>query len=451
MPSYGLLPEGFVPKTREVIQAELEAAFKAAFGGDNFDVSPQTPAGQVIGIIADREAIMWELLEIIAHMMDPDGATGALLDFICALTGTTRLPASPSEVVLTLTGDDGTSVPTGSQASTSDTEEKFETIEDATIATVAVWAAGAPYALGERASNDTPIRVYQVITPGTSAGSGGPTGTNDDITDNTVHWRYVGDGEGAADADAESVNDGAIQADAGTITVIETPVSGWSSVRNMADADLGRELETDPELRLRRLEELQAGANATANAIRSRLLKVDDVTVVKLFINDTDVTDPDGVPPHAVEALVLGGDDQDIVDALGESVAAGIATYGTDSGTWTDSDGVDHTINFSRPDEVPIYIDVFVTIDANTYPTDGDQQIKDAIVAGPYVGIIGRDAVASAIKARCFTVVGVLDATQAQIDDAPAPSTETTVVITSRQLATYDTGNITVTTTPGTP
>ena len=43
-------------------------------------------------------------------------------------------------------------------------------------------------------TNDTG-KVYELTTPGTSAGAGGPTGTTatfDGITDNTCKWRYVG-------------------------------------------------------------------------------------------------------------------------------------------------------------------------------------------------------------------------------------------------------------------
>jgi lysophospholipase L1-like esterase len=53
------------------------------------------------------------------------------------------------------------------------------------------WAASTAYTLGQQRNNDSG-KVYEVITAGTSAGSGGPTGTGADITDGTVHWKYVG-------------------------------------------------------------------------------------------------------------------------------------------------------------------------------------------------------------------------------------------------------------------
>lgn len=52
------------------------------------------------------------------------------------------------------------------------------------------WAGTTGYTVGQRVSNGG--SVYQCITAGTSASSGGPTGTSTDITDGTAHWAYVG-------------------------------------------------------------------------------------------------------------------------------------------------------------------------------------------------------------------------------------------------------------------
>lgn len=51
------------------------------------------------------------------------------------------------------------------------------------------WVASTAYTVGDRATNAD--NVYEVITSGTSAGSGGPTGTGTNITDGTVHWKWI--------------------------------------------------------------------------------------------------------------------------------------------------------------------------------------------------------------------------------------------------------------------
>lgn len=55
-------------------------------------------------------------------------------------------------------------------------------------ADVTAWAAATSYSLNQFARNGT--NVYKCTTAGTSAGSGGPSGTGSGITDNTAVWAY---------------------------------------------------------------------------------------------------------------------------------------------------------------------------------------------------------------------------------------------------------------------
>jgi uncharacterized phage protein gp47/JayE len=449
MADYGLTPTGFKPKTLEDLRTEVEDDEKSAFGS-TLDVSDTSLLGQINGIVCEQFAELWEGLEAVYHSQGSDDSTDAALDAVCLLTGTVREAARSSEVVLTLTGDNGTSVPAENQASVDGTGDIFQTLESVTLETLDAWVDNTAYVIGDRVTNVD--RCYICITSGTSENGGaGPTSTSDDITDGTAHWRYMGEGDSAADVEAESVETGVVVGNSGTITVIETPVSGWQSVINLEDADLGADIETDESLRIRRELELARAGKSPADAIRADILDVEGVTHATVFYNDTDETDADGVPPHSVEVLVRGGDDQDIWDTLFDSVAAGIRTFGTEEGTTEDSEGTEHPIKFSRPEEIEIYVDVFVTKDPDTYPADGDDQIKEAIVTAGDARGAGLDAVASWVTAQVFSVTGVLDVTGVQIDDAPAPSGSATIPITKRQLAKYDTSRITVTAINGEP
>lgn len=53
----------------------------------------------------------------------------------------------------------------------------------------APWAGSRAYTLGEQAHNGG--NLYRVTTAGTSASSGGPTGTGASINDGTVTWTFV--------------------------------------------------------------------------------------------------------------------------------------------------------------------------------------------------------------------------------------------------------------------
>ncbi len=56
---------------------------------------------------------------------------------------------------------------------------------------VPVWLDLHAYAVGDVARGVAGALTYECITAGTSAASGGPTGTGSNITDGSVHWKYL--------------------------------------------------------------------------------------------------------------------------------------------------------------------------------------------------------------------------------------------------------------------
>ncbi len=502
---YGLTDQGLVVKSRLVIRDEINSALRLAFG-NSINLSDRSIFGQIVGIITDRLGDLWELLETVASSQDPDKATKSLLDAICLITGTFRPEALASQVTLTFTGVDSTVVAAESEFTTASTLKSFVTVADVTLVTVTAWVALTVYEVDDRVENGG--NIYQCITAGTSAASGGPTGETPEFTvDGTCFWTFLGTGAAAVDAEASSVELGPIVGVARDITEIVTTTSGLESVINLEDAVLGRVEAADADLRTLRVVELSAPGSSPFDALRGQLLRVANVTAVTLFPNNTDVTDGDGVPPHSVEALVRGGEDQDIFDALLAGVAAGIGTHGTTVGTATNSQGSELAQKFSRAVDVPVYVRISVTVDEDSYPSDGDLQVENEIINYGAVQNSGRDAVPAAVSARAFRVVGVLDVSQlliyTDVIGTPVAWASTTgyvatagsrsvvtnqgrsyicittgtsagsggptgtgtditdgtahwsflgnaIVITSRQHAEYQTGNVEVVSTPGT-
>lgn len=454
----GVTSTGFVPATIAELVTALQAAWRITFG-DSVNVDPQSRNGQEIGILSETIGEVWQAGEAVAHSLNPSSATGQGLDNVSALTGTTRLAATKSLVTLTLTGVPTSVVAAGKIASVPSTASKFEMIGSATIAAVAAWAATTAYTLGQRRRNGGTQRVYQVITPGTSAGSGGPTSTAADIVDGTVHWRYLGDGTGAIDSPARATVTGPLQGYSGTITAIDTAVSGWNGVINVLDAAPGSNVETDAALRRRRAAELGGqGGKSTLPALRTAILRVDGVTSCTIFENTTDAT-VDGVTPHAYEALVEGGDDAAIRAAIFANRPTGIEGVGNVTGTVTDVAGIVRTVKFSRPIDVPVYVKVFVTKDPLAYPSDGDTQIIDTIVAVGGQQLVGRDAEGTEVSGWLFPridvegigVAGVLKMTSPLLVGTTNPPVTSEVVVTPRQKAHYDSSRIVVVAVNGTP
>jgi len=451
--TYGLTSTGFVPKTLEVLIDDMNAELQSVFGS-SINVTDGILA-KFVAIVCERYAELWEGLETCYSSQDPSKATGTALEALCALTGTVKKKASSSSVTLTLTGTPTTVVNTGSRGATASTGQKFATEAAATIVSVTAWVPSTVYAVGDRRTNGG--NVYICTVAGASAGSGGPTGNGTGIVDNLATWNYLGLGTGAVDVVATCTVTGPVTALARDITVIDTPVGGWSSVINILDATQGADIESDQLLRLRRQYELGLSGSTPADAIRAALLELANVVSVTVFVNDSDITDTNGMPPHSVEALVQpvspvpAGFDQTVFDALFANIAAGIATTGNTPGTATDSQGTVHDITYSRPTEVPIYVAITLTKDPATYPSNGDALVQAAIKSWGALQSCGKDAVSSALIAQAFTVAGVLDVTVCNIGLTATPTTNTTIAISLRQLATYDTGRITVTSSNGTP
>lgn len=328
--------EGIQIPTVESLVTDIHAEMRSEIDPD-LNTSPDDPIGEVTQIVASHQREAWESIRVSFNALDPDQAEGFLLDFLCAITGTRREPATPSRFrgarKLTLGLDANATVPKGT----------------------VFHVAGNP---GVRFRTTKEVKS-------TSAGS------------------YP--------AEAECEQTGPIACNAGTLTVIATPVVGLNSVTNPYDAEPGKLEDDDPELRERRERELRATGSGTVDALRADLLAYEDpdtgenpILEVMIYENDTDAFDSQGVPPHAIECIVYDGlaasvDNDTIAQLIWDSKPAGIRAYGSIQGYATDSMGVPRLIQFSRPTLRAFKVEITVEVDDPlSFPT---QTIKDAILA----------------------------------------------------------------------
>lgn len=452
MPTFGLTTEGFVPMTLEDVRDQINSKIWSTIS-PTLDLSNSSLEGQLIGIVAEAITKLWELGESINSSQDPDKASGAALDALGLLTGAVRRGAAASTVVALFTGTPGTLIPEGAGVRVTG-GTRFDTDDDATLVVVDSWVTLTAYAVGDIVTRNS--EVYQCHTAGTSGT--GPTVAYRDPdpdtvieTDGSVVWAWLGSGTSVIEVPATCTETGPVVANALTLDEIATPIGGVEDVVNLSDAKIGHNQMTDAEFRAFRQSELAQPGTSPADAIRAALLALEDVIAATVFVNNTDATDGDGLPPHSIEALVRGGEDQVIWDTLFANVAAGIATYGDEDGFSVDSQGVSQAMYFSRPDQIPIYVTLTLVKDPLTYPADGDDQVKAAIVAYGDAQQTGKDVVASRIAAAVFQIAGVLDVSPVFIGTTPTPVTSTTIPISLRQLATFDASQISVTTSDGTP
>lgn len=444
----GVTTTGFLGETIDDVRSSLNSLWRSVFG-PTVNVDPLARHGQMIGGFAGASAEVWKVGESIASFFS--NPSGILLDYLSQLTGTVRKGPTSSQVTLTLTGTPASVVALGKVANVNGSTVQFATLAAATIASVTAWATGITISAGDRRTAGG--NVYQASIGGVTAGSGaGPTGTGSVIVDNTVTWFFLGAGTGAIDVAAAAVATGPFQGYSGTITIISTPASGWAGVYNVLDAVPGTLAEEDPGLRVRRAQEVAAQGTSPLDDLRAELLKVVGVTFAVVFENTSDFT-VDGTLPHTVECLVEGGADADIAQTIFASKAAGVGTSGTSTLNVADSEGTAHAVNWSRVEDVDVWVAAtLLESPANTYPPNGDDQVKDAIVAygledlTPGLSVYSAQ-VSAAILAKdddgVQIIPGILTVTNLLIGTTSTP-TDTTITLTVRQRGVFDTSRITV-------
>jgi hypothetical protein len=368
----------------EAVNALLRSAISA-----NLDLSADQPTGQLVRILCERAQAVLELIRSVNAGMDPDAATGDALTALCLLTGTQRRAASAGTVTLTLVLDALTTVPAGSVAHVAGDAENR-------------WV------------------------------------TNEDVTS-------VGAGNYFVAATCEAT--GPIQALAGTITVIATPVAGWNTVTNALDAAEGEAEETDTALRLRREVELTIGGSTTTDAIRAELLALTGMIEAIVYENDRDLT-VDGIPPHAFEAILWDGApptvaNADITEAIWTSKAAGIRPWGSTLSTHTDEQGIMHAVRFTRADPLRILVEVTLLVDPATFPGAAAMQVQIETSATAYL-TVNAELYRSKVIDWAMELPGVLNVSLVRLAIWPAAFAAADVTVGLREIATVDAADVTV-------
>lgn len=447
MTTYGLTGAGLVIKTLDDCVDDIETDLQSAFGA-SIDLSSTSNFGQLAGSMGERFSELWALVLAVFNAQTAEGATGTAEDSVNSLTGCIREAAIASVVSQTLTGTNGTAIAEGSiVAVTGQDGNQFETDALVTLATAPSWGHSQSHVVGDYVTNAG--NIYYCTQLGVTASTGsGPTGTTlgAAIDDSTVVWTYVGQGAAYAVVQCTATSTGPLAGLAGTIVVIVTPISGWFGTWNALAALVGANVETDSTYRARRDAELGENGEAYLNAIEAAVLQVgagtdNPVTACTVFENYTDTT-VSGRPPHSVECLVQGGDNLAVATAIFNSIAAGIRPFGqtnTVTETVVDSEGNAHTVQFSRPSPVNVYVSITVTVNPNSpnfIAADGGQAaIQAQIISwGNQLGA-GFSVDQSFASAQAFIAnVGAWQVTSCTVGTAPSP-VGSEVVITAAQIA----------------
>ncbi|HEY3987933.1 MAG TPA: hypothetical protein VGM02_01460 [Acidobacteriaceae bacterium] len=206
----------------------------------------------------------------------------------------------------------------------------------------------------------------QSTCPVTLSGTAGSTITNGVCTDQAGNsWALpasitIGSG-GTANATATCATPGPISASVNTITSIATPTAGWTSVTNNAAATLGQLVEADSALRARQAISVALPGLTMLQSTIAAIAATTGVTRYLALENPSGAVDSYGNPAHSITAVVEGGTDADVAQAIYSKRGIGCFTNGTT--TISVSDPVNGTaipISFDRPTYVPIFVTMTV-------------------------------------------------------------------------------------------
>ncbi len=312
------------PETSE-IKADVQALFVEAFGsGLNLDDS--TPQGYLIdgitNIIAQKNANMLLLI----NQFNPAFASGIWQDALGNLYFLQRKSATPTIVQCVCTGLPGTVIP------------------------------GLDNPNGAAQAQNGDGDIFVCTSSGTIPASGSIT------------------------LQFQSAKLGEIPAPANSLNRIYRQIQGWDTINNPAAGVLGTNKESRLEYENRRKDSLALYATGSREAVYSRVFNVKNITDVIVVENDSsESVTIQGVElvRNSIYVIANGGDNTEIAEAIRNSKSGGCATNGEVSvllpKTYV-------PIQFSRPQNTNVYVQVTLDVDENT-PENFEELIQSAIIA----------------------------------------------------------------------
>lgn len=393
--TFGITPTGFNPKTLRDVLTSLKTTQRATID-PNWAADDESLEGQLNAGFAAELAEVWEELDFVVNQYNPDDAEGVEQDMICSLSGTTRLKQTKGTVSINLTSSGPTTWPAGTLV----------------------------------AQDGDPTNVW--------------------VLDANVVAGIAGTFPGAFTAQ----NAGHIEAPAGTLIVRLSSVANWVGASNPLDAAAGRDVEKDPDLAIRREEELrgQGGASEPALSVDVEAVNPTAIKSVRTIENDELTPDVDGRPGKSFEVILWdpapdGPVNNDLIaQAIWDSKALGIKAYGTNqTGNAKNTRGDTKVMGFTRVSEDVLHVSIDIKID-DTFPINGDDQVKEQLKLVTEKYLPGDTVYALDLRAASRAVQGVITSPGLRLKFGGAPSGGDTadLTVSIREIATLDTSNIVV-------
>lgn len=330
-----------IDKLTDVHQRLMEG-FKRIYG-DDINLDADSPDGQMIGLFSQEIDNINQAIALIAQMLDPYKAIGSWLEQRAMYAGIVRRGADYSYLDdVIITGKQGVTVHKGSLLS-DDNRTKWVTLADVTL------------------------------------------GSN-----------------GSARVDLRSQELGAFSLPANRPLTMDTVTIGVDSITTTKAAKEGAFEETDGNLLLRFMRSHAINNHDDYQGLEGALLDLPDVKQAKVYENYTNQTDEKGIPPHTLNAVVIGGHDNDIGRTILSKKVGGCGVFGRISNTQTYA-GAPRTVYFDRAALVNVKVKLLLERVGGFHDIDTDA-IKAALAATEFD--IGESVYAMRLTCQVNAVQG---------------------------------------------
>lgn len=281
------------------IQNRLVSAFKSIYG-DDVNLDSDTPDGQLLGLFSQELANVHQAVSFIVQMLDPYQATGQWLEQRAMYAGITRITASYSYIDdVIITGTPKTKIPTNS-IFIDRSKNKWVSTEEVTLN-----------------SNGSARTKFRSLELGNYI-----INSLEEFTPSTI-------------------------------------IVGIERVTANSNSYGGVDEETDEQLLNRFMLSHSINNFDDRQGLQSALLNIIGVSKCIVYENFTSNTDEKNIPPHSLNAVILGGSDEKIAEVITKKKIGGCGLHGQIEITHL-QDGLSRKVFFDRPTKIDINVSMVI-------------------------------------------------------------------------------------------
>ena len=398
MPEYGVTDQGFVLKRMDTIMEEVHSDLTEGFGVDT-RLAGTSFLNTLVTTFCGHIAELWEVGQDSYYAKYPATAMGVNLDNAVQYGGIKRSASKRTCYPLHCTGDDGAYIREKAIVATNTMPEvrlysadEFQITREnfnAVAIKVAAVESGGVYSVsinGDQYSHQNESGSEGDILEGLAKAI---TNTDYNVAfvaaENVLNIEDKMKSRGNVLVLSDNLTTSSVTTIANfftqefgkitlpykIVTKMVNNITGFDAVTNLLKPTYGRLQERDIELRQSYIAKSALRSNTMIDSIIAELLNnIKDVESAAGYENCEDFVDERGLPPHSVEIIVEGGDNNEIAEAILRRKAGGIQTHGSVVVDVPGKYGDAIPIRFNRPEYLYTWLKVVLHGDPGRLPTN---------------------------------------------------------------------------------